>query len=68
MASSYTVRPVFGSQGKAVGVEQEGRKQEGRDACGEAADGVTEVQARSQREGVGLGTGAEPKAPNYLSL
>lgn len=41
MASSYTVRPVLGSRGRAVGVEQQGRKQEGRDACGEAADGVT---------------------------
>lgn len=30
MSSSYTVRPVLGSQGKAVGFVQLGRKQEGR--------------------------------------
>ena len=51
MASSYTGRPVLGSRGKAVGVEQQGRKQEGRDARREAADGVTEMHTSSQRGG-----------------
>lgn len=67
VASSYTVRPVLGSQGKAVGIEQQGRKQEGRDVCRKATDHGTEVQASSQREGEGLGARAEQKAPNYLS-
>lgn len=47
VASSQTVRPVLGSRGIAAEVEQECRKQEEKDACGEADDSVTDEQANS---------------------